>query len=149
MMNDIRNKKTAEGSEIEIEGDIIICFKCNDDGSCEGDGVLVLGEKFDDEDEDEDAEEEDSYKCEDDDDIDSEHDFDDDDVEQFVARATYFQKGEPIFHCLTEAEMNLKKEQIEKHTFGHYRSMSDHEELFHQMMTSLLEFISRQQLKML
>ena len=111
----------------------------------EDDKIVILSEdyKFFNE------EEEEDYVISDVADIDSKHEFDDDDVDEFVDRAIYFQNGTPFFHGLTEEQMSNKKQQIERHTSGHYRSITDHEELYHQMMTSLLDFISPEQLKML
>ena len=83
--------------------------------------------------------------------IDLEHEYDEDDTEEFVARATYFQSKEstPTFYGLTDEEIAKKEKQIERHSNGHYRSMVDHEQLHHQMMTCLLDFISREKMEML
>lgn len=52
-------------------------------------------------------------------DINLEHEFDDDEVDEVVDQATYFQKGKPCFHGLTEEKMTLKQQQMERHTVGH------------------------------
>ena len=70
---------------------------------------------------------EESFNCEIESDIDSEHEYDEDDVPEFVARATYFQSSAPIFHGLSEAETELKMKQIDRHSAGHYQSMTEHE----------------------
>ena len=83
--------------------------------------------------------------------MDFEHKYNDDDMDEFVACATYFQNKEstPTFHGLTEEEVAIKEKQIEKHSNGHYRSIVDHEQLYHQIMTCLLDFIGIEKMVML
>lgn len=83
--------------------------------------------------------------------LDYEHDFDEDDTSDFVARATYFQSTDctPTFCGLTEEEISIKEKQIDRHSNGHYRSMVEHEQLYHQMMTCYLDFITIERLEML
>ena len=113
------------------------------DGETEGCTVDNYKDAIDDKDDEE------SFNCEIGSDIDSEHKYDEDDVFDFFARGTYFQSSAPVFYGLSEAEIEIKMKQIDRHFAGHYRSMTKHEALYHQFVTNLINYITVDNLKML
>lgn len=70
--------------------------------------------------------------------MDEEYEFDENDCDEFLARATYFSKFQPVFYGLTEEQIILNNKQVEGHKDKHYRSMEECEALYHKMMLLIL-----------
>ena len=107
-------------------------------------GGMNEGSDLDDSDDDE-------YSCSDEEEIDDELEYEFDCSQSFVNRSTYYKTSTvgPDLSFLQPEDAARKKELIIKQKDKFYRSMTNDEELFNQMMESLTDHITPSKLRML